>query len=321
MDAKANGAGVHKPCAFNPDGATEAFCRRTSGKLENATGACLAKGCQSPWRLCVACVRQNAQPPSLKLAQHDRLCGFHANNSERAVRPVTGEELGAGVPVSERKLTTPPSVAVSLPVQGSANKKDTSQMQSANQDSLKIDREALALQVPALSTQQRTILRLICEGKDNAEICRRTGLRELFTPGNPLGEIYKSFGLRHMRSARQKRQILREVYDIYSRSSDFVDEGEVESVSQTKRDRAPAVEVKKASSAKPRVAETSPVALFESEDALCVTVRLVAPEGVEDVKVTERSEDLGRFQKEGFRVEFVLVGPGTSIRHILVKRT
>lgn len=89
MDAKvvSEELGVYKPCAYDAAGATAEFCTKTSGTLACAIGKCLSTHCGSPCRRCLACVEQGEEHPFKRLAWHDRLCQFHANNGQRARRP------------------------------------------------------------------------------------------------------------------------------------------------------------------------------------------------------------------------------------------
>jgi hypothetical protein len=87
----------HKPCAFNPAGANKAACQSISEIRIRNHGGCTASKCESPWRLCAACVSQSGKPDIVEILG-ERLCAFHEENGEQALRPQRKNEYDVSLP-------------------------------------------------------------------------------------------------------------------------------------------------------------------------------------------------------------------------------
>lgn len=75
---------IHKPCAFNPNGATTALCEEQSG-LPRHNAVCCGLQCASPVRLCRACVLHNGGEKHRVANKATGLCLFHETNGENVV--------------------------------------------------------------------------------------------------------------------------------------------------------------------------------------------------------------------------------------------
>lgn len=83
---------VHKPCAFNHNGANENMCRSISRVPSKNSEGCTKSGCLSLWRTCSACILQGGEMDVVS-KPGKRLCKFHEQHGETAQRPVVNTAI------------------------------------------------------------------------------------------------------------------------------------------------------------------------------------------------------------------------------------
>jgi hypothetical protein len=91
---------IHEPCAFNPNGASEEFCKRMTSVLQHNRRGCCAINCTSPLRLCWKCITES-KSPNLCADPITGLCTAHGSPSDasRAAK----EKLKASLRVPGRE--------------------------------------------------------------------------------------------------------------------------------------------------------------------------------------------------------------------------